>query len=170
MGRQKSTSIIEQRILRLRYDKAAKEQGDLLIKKRTNWTISSPRDGISDLIAKELEKPEPPLYYNNRIPAKTNAIWRIGVGDRANHSSAALREQREEDIREVRQWMRDNVDDKELINDMVMLLGLENEERFENGPLGGSRPPQVRDDADVSKRRKTVRRMLTTCDTSTDRD
>lgn len=162
MGRTKNTSAFEQRLIRLRYDKAARAKKKLLAQKKTNWSINSPRDGISDLIAKELAQPEPPYWYTDKILAKTNAIWRIGVGDRSGFSSRKLREQRQEDIDAVKKWMLENVEDEDFEKDIIKYLGLTWDEKYEYGPLGGSRP------TDVNKHHKQVRPMITPLKFGTD--
>lgn len=115
----------------------------MLIKKPTNWAIKTSRDGISDLIAKELDGAGPPAWYINKFAAKTNAIWRIGVSDRAEFTIRKLKAQRADDIASVRDWMNDTLEeDEDKKRVMTKKLGLDYDETFSNGPLGGARPSQ----------------------------
>lgn len=145
MGRHKNTTVFEQRLLRLRYDAAVRQHANLLIKKPTNWNINSPRDGVSDLIAKELAGADPPPWYTLRIAAKTNAVWRICVKDRAALDAELLRAARADDLEHVRRWIGEALGKQpEAVQSMVQYLGMDYEELYANGPLGGVPPADTK--------------------------
>lgn len=155
MGRHKRTTAFEQTLLRLRYDCAARVNADILLKKPTNWSINSPRDGICDMLAKELEDEEPPRWYNSKIVARTNAIWRISVQDRTGLNTEDLITQRTGDLAAARQWMKKNVKaGSQTERDMINLLGLGYQEKYINGPLGGTRHSNA--ELETSRLRKKV--------------
>lgn len=142
-GRNARSTPLERARARLEYDALARLRPWLLAEAPANWTIGQPQDGITKQIAAH------PLPTDTNVDADADrarkfqscTIWRWCVRDRAHMDVETLRAQRADDVTLVAEWRegQEGLSESEHFS-LTQVYGLDHDERFEDGPLGGRDP------------------------------